>query len=289
MAKTRIYTLGKELGVNNPDIMSFLKEKGVDVKSPSSSVEDDVADLVRKKFGGSAGDKGDNRNVNDRPDKDAQKAGERNSNESGKNPVTGSQETAKGDAGQKKAEKPSEGKKQADPENNDRSDDPAKDKSGKNGKDRSGKGSDAKNRQPQKASQGSANRGNDNGQKKKKIIMVSNPNNSQANRAQQGSFTQGRRQNAPSYFGGQGQHQFIRPKTKPTRVSGTADLDERIRLQKERKDAERAKIKEEERKKEEAAIAAKAAEAARTEEKKREEKAAAEAKARGSEQRPAGG
>ncbi|MCH5344069.1 MAG: translation initiation factor IF-2 [Acetatifactor sp.] len=53
MAKVRIYELAKELGKQSNDILSFLQEKGVEVKTPSSSVEEDAAEMVRKAFGGS--------------------------------------------------------------------------------------------------------------------------------------------------------------------------------------------------------------------------------------------
>ncbi len=51
MAKMRIYELGKELNVSNKDILTFLSEQNIEGKTSSSSVDDDVALLVRKKFG----------------------------------------------------------------------------------------------------------------------------------------------------------------------------------------------------------------------------------------------
>lgn len=51
MAKIRIHELAKELDKQSKDILSFLQEKGVEAKSASSSVEDDMADIVRKAFG----------------------------------------------------------------------------------------------------------------------------------------------------------------------------------------------------------------------------------------------
>lgn len=51
MAKIRIHELAKELDKQSKDILSFLQEKGVEAKSASSSVEEDVADTVRKAFG----------------------------------------------------------------------------------------------------------------------------------------------------------------------------------------------------------------------------------------------
>jgi len=50
MAKIRIHELAKELDRQSKEIQSFLQEKGIEVKSASSSVEADVADTVRKAF-----------------------------------------------------------------------------------------------------------------------------------------------------------------------------------------------------------------------------------------------
>ncbi|MDE7251642.1 MAG: translation initiation factor IF-2 [Acetatifactor sp.] len=51
MAKIRVHELAKELDKNSKDILSFLQEKGIEVTSVSSSVEEDVADMVKKSFG----------------------------------------------------------------------------------------------------------------------------------------------------------------------------------------------------------------------------------------------
>ena len=50
MAKMRVHELAKELDKQNKEILAFLQEKGVEVKSVSSSVEDDVIALVKKHF-----------------------------------------------------------------------------------------------------------------------------------------------------------------------------------------------------------------------------------------------
>jgi translation initiation factor IF-2 len=52
MAKIRIYELAKELNIPNNDIIKVLQEKGVEVKTSSSSVEPEVADMVRAHFSG---------------------------------------------------------------------------------------------------------------------------------------------------------------------------------------------------------------------------------------------
>jgi len=51
MAKIKVHELAKELEKQSKDIISFLQEKGVEAKAAQSSVEDDVADMVRKAFG----------------------------------------------------------------------------------------------------------------------------------------------------------------------------------------------------------------------------------------------
>ncbi len=48
MAKIKVHELAKELDAQSKDILSFLQGKGIEVKAPNSSVEEDVADMVRK-------------------------------------------------------------------------------------------------------------------------------------------------------------------------------------------------------------------------------------------------
>lgn len=57
MAKIRIYELAKELDKSGNDIISYLKENGTEVKTSSSSVEEDVADRVRAHFSGKSAEK----------------------------------------------------------------------------------------------------------------------------------------------------------------------------------------------------------------------------------------
>src|SRR5438270_7144127 len=52
MAKKRVYELAKELGMSNPDMVAWLKSHEYDVKSHSSSLEDDQAQAVVEKFKG---------------------------------------------------------------------------------------------------------------------------------------------------------------------------------------------------------------------------------------------
>ena len=51
MAKMRVHELAKELDKQSKEIMTFLQEKGIDVKAASSSIEDDAIALVKKHFG----------------------------------------------------------------------------------------------------------------------------------------------------------------------------------------------------------------------------------------------
>ena len=48
MPKKRIYELSKELILKKSDIVEFLQSKNVDVKSHSSSIDDDAVDMVKK-------------------------------------------------------------------------------------------------------------------------------------------------------------------------------------------------------------------------------------------------
>src|SRR5437773_9204474 len=52
MAKKRVYELAKELGMSNPDMVAWLKSHEYDIKSHSSSLEDDQAQAVIEKFKG---------------------------------------------------------------------------------------------------------------------------------------------------------------------------------------------------------------------------------------------
>ena len=51
MAKMRVHELAKELNMESKEILAALKDKGVDAKTASSSVEEDMADQLRKQFG----------------------------------------------------------------------------------------------------------------------------------------------------------------------------------------------------------------------------------------------
>ena len=50
MAKIKVHELAKELEIKSKDILSFLQEKGMDVKAPQSSIEGEAVEWVKKKF-----------------------------------------------------------------------------------------------------------------------------------------------------------------------------------------------------------------------------------------------
>ena len=52
MAKARVYELAKELGVGNKEILEQLKKKNVEVKNHMSTVEDNVAEDIRREAAG---------------------------------------------------------------------------------------------------------------------------------------------------------------------------------------------------------------------------------------------
>ena len=51
MAKIKVHELAKELDVSSKEVITFLNDKGMEVKSHMSSIEDDAIALVKKQFG----------------------------------------------------------------------------------------------------------------------------------------------------------------------------------------------------------------------------------------------
>ena len=51
MAKIKVHELAKELELQSKEILSFLQEKGIEAKAAQSSLEEDVAALVRNSLG----------------------------------------------------------------------------------------------------------------------------------------------------------------------------------------------------------------------------------------------
>lgn len=56
MAKVKVHELAKELEIKSKDVLDFLQEKGMAVKAATSSLEEDMVELVKKKFGRSGGE-----------------------------------------------------------------------------------------------------------------------------------------------------------------------------------------------------------------------------------------
>ncbi len=50
MAKIKVYELAKELEIQSKDVLTYLKENGVEAKAAQSSIEDEAIEMVRKKF-----------------------------------------------------------------------------------------------------------------------------------------------------------------------------------------------------------------------------------------------
>ena len=51
MAKVKVYELAKELNINSKDIINFLSEKKIEVKSHMSNLEEASIELIHGKFG----------------------------------------------------------------------------------------------------------------------------------------------------------------------------------------------------------------------------------------------
>ncbi len=51
MAKIKVHELAKELNISSKDVLTFLQEKGIEVKAAQSTVEDASVEIVRKAFG----------------------------------------------------------------------------------------------------------------------------------------------------------------------------------------------------------------------------------------------
>lgn len=48
MAKVKVHELAKELNIQSKEILQYLSEQNIEVKSHMSSIEDDVIKVVRK-------------------------------------------------------------------------------------------------------------------------------------------------------------------------------------------------------------------------------------------------
>lgn len=177
MAKIKVHEIAKELEKQSKEIIAFLQDKGIEVKAPQSSMEEDVANMVRKAFGKEASDG------------KAVSAG----------PTASAEEKKEPSSEEKKAEKSVvEEKKSIDKEN--------------------------KEAKP-------AQNAGEAPKKKKKIIFVSNPHNSNIPGQRQGNDRRPAQGNRPGGGNRQNQgraqethHKIIRPLTAPS-VPETTQVD----------------------------------------------------------------
>ena len=51
MAKMKVHELAKELEIQSKDVITFLQEKGIEVKAAQSSVEEEHVAMVKAHFG----------------------------------------------------------------------------------------------------------------------------------------------------------------------------------------------------------------------------------------------
>ncbi len=210
MGKIKISELAKELGVEGKVVVSFLQEQGVEAaKRSTSSVEDDAADMARKHFGGAdkteAPKKAAKPAKTDKPAK-AEKAAksddeEKTAEAAGDKPAKPAKATkAVKTAEKEEAEaKPEVKEPEVKPDAAENTAKPAA-------------------KSPAEGGAQPAARPVDPAKKKKKIIFVSNPNNS---RTQAGAYNsdaaRGRGPARPKgTFGGSQVHQIIRPHTAPS-------------------------------------------------------------------------
>ena len=213
MAKIRIHELAKEMDKNGKDILSFLQEKGVEVKSVSSSVEEDVADMVKKSFGKAASKAEDVKVMKEPRAEEAQSVKEPKSEES---------QPAK----EAKAEG-AQSVKESQPVKEPKSEGVQPVKESQPAKEAKAEGAQsAKESQPAKEPQRSAEKSNDtqkaanqNKKKKSKIIIVSNQQNSKMSggQGQRSGGSNGRGQNGYGNNGrGQAPVRPIKPLTPPS-------------------------------------------------------------------------
>ncbi|MCM1025484.1 MAG: translation initiation factor IF-2 [Roseburia sp.] len=183
MAKIRIHELAKELEVQGKDILSFVQEKGVEARSVSSSVEDSMADAVRKAFGKKEKNvKADQEQpVKEKPGKETRppkEEGERSAEKGGD--VSGKEERSpeKGNGVSGKGERPAEkgsgvsGKEESSSEKESRSPEKREGASANTGKP-SASGKEEMNREDRQTKGAK-----DAPKKKKTIIFVNNAQNS---------------------------------------------------------------------------------------------------------------
>ncbi|MCM1048166.1 MAG: translation initiation factor IF-2 [Clostridiales bacterium] len=219
MAKMRVHELAKELDKQSKDIIAFLQDKGYEIKAAQSSIEEDAIELVRKVFGGKA----DNAV---KKEEAADKNSEANDVKAEKAVKTEAVKKAADtvEAAQPKSEQTKQ--EQAKTEQV-KSEQPKTEQP----KPEQAKPEQSKSEQAKPAS----NNGQDIHKKKKKIIFVSNPHNSNMPGGRQGQSGGGnRRPNDNRQGAQQAPHKIIRPTQKPIPVSAEP-YDVRQKQQQERR------------------------------------------------------
>lgn len=173
MAKIKVHEIAKELEKQSKEVIAFLQDKGIEVKAAQSTIEDEVADMLRKAFGKS-------QNASTQPEN----SGEADTSDDKKTESKGGKE--------KDAAEPSRAEG-----------------AGRSQENKGGKPAQNQGEQPKK---------------KKKIIFVSNPHNSNipGQRSQNDRKPAGgnRQQGGNRQGQGRGQqetpHKIIRPLTAPS-------------------------------------------------------------------------
>ena len=55
LSKVRVYELAREIGIQSKELVEFLEELGADVKNHMSTVEEDIAEMIKDHFAVEAG------------------------------------------------------------------------------------------------------------------------------------------------------------------------------------------------------------------------------------------
>ena len=205
MAKIKVHELAKELNKQSKDLLAFLQEKGIEAKAAQSSIDEEAAQLVRNAFGkGEGSDKAEDSEkttaktsakkkapVKEKPDKEAPAAEtpkKSSAKESSGKETSLREKTVKESPAKESPEKESP-EKESLPKESSGKETPVKAISGKDASGQTPKGG----KQGATVNQGSQSQGAQSAQvtpakshapsedapkKKKKIIFVSNPQNS---------------------------------------------------------------------------------------------------------------
>ena len=69
----RIYQLSKEIGMDNAELIELLRERGYEVKSASSTIDNISADSLREEYGPKGGEDSESQAVEEAPVEEAPK------------------------------------------------------------------------------------------------------------------------------------------------------------------------------------------------------------------------